>query len=147
MSRSAPSSPKRDRDGVPTGIAFPEHTFKARAPAAHECPAHDKSAWTQTKYTGPPELTYTMTLATEPHRTIPERKTVRENNNAEPKREKPRAPTLSLSLSLSLSLCCSYSATRPRVRALREHESNPGLPTQNRARNHRVTRSIARAFR
>lgn len=28
MAHSAPSSPKRGRDGVPTGIAYPEHTFK-----------------------------------------------------------------------------------------------------------------------
>ena len=73
MSRIAPNSPKRSRDDEPTGIAYPEHIFKARAPAAHECPAHDKSAWTQTKYTGPPELTYTATLATGPHRTVSDR--------------------------------------------------------------------------
>jgi len=85
MSRSAPNTPKRGREDELTGIAFPELTFKARAPAAHECPAHDKSAWTQTKYTGPPELTYTTTPATEPHRTVPEGTTARENSSAAPR--------------------------------------------------------------
>jgi len=55
------------RGDEPTGVAHPTHIFKARAPAAHEYPAHDKNAWTQTKYTvglsqsllntGPPEHT------------------------------------------------------------------------------------------
>ena len=116
MARCAPNSPKRSRDDEPTGIAHPKHVFEARAPAAHECPAHDKSAWTQTKYTGPPELTYTATLATGHHQTVSERTTGRENSRAEPKKEQPRALSLARSLSLSLSLCCSCSATRPRAR-------------------------------
>ena len=124
MARSAPNSPKRSRDDEPTGIAHPKHVFEARAPAAHECPAHDKSAWTQTKYTGPPELTYTATLATGPHRTVSERKTGRENSRAEPKKEQPRA--LSLSLSRFASLCFAAAPHAHAPASLREHESNPG---------------------
>ena len=36
MSRSAPNTPKRGREDELTGIAFPEHTFKARAPRTRQ---------------------------------------------------------------------------------------------------------------
>ena len=64
MSRSEPTSPKRSRTDETTVVDYPTGTFKARAPAVHACRAHDKKRLcAQTKYTAPPEPTYTPTPA------------------------------------------------------------------------------------